>query len=1057
MLLPSELSERMDASNIGQQYTPQRRAPAHRFNAEEAVTQSPDKKASPAGRGRREGIGNRSSKYNMVPVRAVDTVRRGRVGTLQHHRGAGARRGRKRKRVSEGADDWPDSLRDTVVVSSDDEATGRRKSKSPMRKRLKPGPKPKHVKVGSSSSVAAMKEDSPPRRNKAAPKVQTPGNKKQLVIRKPKYIEEAVARQKRVTKRVEEMNRSKYSLRELRVVLSRIALRAGVVSININDPDFKKVNLSKRRTKSGSKYTFYSGSPPKTGAVALSPSQKRIEMLKRRWSSTSKDPSHPFACGKCGQTFASTGGRARHIMKHLEKITQNDLYDCEECGRTFATAQGLGMHSKTHPARKKPSGKAISTGSEGKPHKCNVCGSAFSLKAHLENHMLIHSKVKAFKCDVCDKRFPNKSCLVLHSRVHAKERPFQCSKCHKSFALKINLVVHMRGHKQDKPFKCTLCKARFSKKNELSAHSKSAHKKKTKPAGKGDSKDDNEHPFSCSTCGAGFKLKCGLISHEKTHSSAKAFRCTKCSASFPNQGQLNSHKKLHAEKQKFHCRVCMMGFESSYQLSIHLTKHRKASSSNESSTSGKSEAKKRRSRGDDTETASPSKKRVKTSKMREEELKRMASGYAEVAHDEQLSMKTKILLDPVDMSKEKTQAEKAKDDETHASEALKVPAETKILGTLTEDSSSEPPVATQPESSENTAEIIKTEGDDPEASGDHLTSQSADGQQQPAGTAAESSDASDQQGEPVTGGDTATEGGDTATVGETVTEHTQDSSAVTETAEGSFQIMIDSSSIPQQAVEGTSASVTDTENVGMDLANLEALAQSDKVQLVPTSTEQEAGQQMMVFELPASQVEAGHFTLQADGQLQFISSGETEGTSEEQQFVVGVPTSLAENPEPVPAGTTPVVVSGDQSYVVYSEGTVNPPQDLTSVSQQQQGASAGDLIVTEPGKDSNVTSEAAAELPVGEPLHAAVAEMLEADHGAEVTETDTSVSVQQSLTDITNGSSEQEPLTSIPHSGSSLLEEAYLSSTHMDCDVAQPRIADIAEMDITPSDSMNDQ
>ena len=43
-----------------------------------------------------------------------------------------------------------------------------------------------------------------------------------------------------------------------------------------------------------------------------------------------------------------------------------------------------------------------------KPHKCVVCGKAFSQSSNLITHMRKHSGYKPFACGLCEKRFQRK-------------------------------------------------------------------------------------------------------------------------------------------------------------------------------------------------------------------------------------------------------------------------------------------------------------------------------------------------------------------------------------------------------------------------------------------------------------------------------------------------------------------------------------------------------------------------------------------------------------------------------------------------------------------------
>ena len=57
-----------------------------------------------------------------------------------------------------------------------------------------------------------------------------------------------------------------------------------------------------------------------------------------------------------------------------------------------------------------------------KPHKCDLCGKAFSRQSAVNDHVKIfHEGIKDFQCDLCGKEFNHKSHLNRHKKnVHEK-------------------------------------------------------------------------------------------------------------------------------------------------------------------------------------------------------------------------------------------------------------------------------------------------------------------------------------------------------------------------------------------------------------------------------------------------------------------------------------------------------------------------------------------------------------------------------------------------------------------------------------------------------------
>lgn len=153
------------------------------------------------------------------------------------------------------------------------------------------------------------------------------------------------------------------------------------------------------------------------------------------------------------------------IRSHMKIHTGNNIYNCFICNKNFSTKWNLKQHKYVHQNR------------STKPHKCQLCPSAFIRLQDYKYHMNSHKKVYSFVCNQCGRRFIRKYNYLRHVKEHEQEKKYQCTitGCTKVFHRKYYLTEHMRTHTGTRPFVCTICSKTSSTKSNHNKHLKIHH------------------------------------------------------------------------------------------------------------------------------------------------------------------------------------------------------------------------------------------------------------------------------------------------------------------------------------------------------------------------------------------------------------------------------------------------------------------------------------------------------------------------------------------------------------------------------------------------------
>ncbi|CRK96021.1 CLUMA_CG009461, isoform A [Clunio marinus] len=261
-----------------------------------------------------------------------------------------------------------------------------------------------------------------------------------------------------------------------------------------------------------------------------------------------------FHCQICESSYFNKGSLQIHILNNHEKPKH---LTCSLCGRTFMTEKGLKRH-QLHPCRL----------------PCEVCGKFFfknTLRHHLKN---VHFNLKPYQCDICEKKFCKINLaqhMITHIDFEHRKKEFHCQICGTSFFKKQHLQTHMIGvHEKPKHLTCSICGRTFWTEKGLENHKLRPHNIPCKICGKMLRKSAlKEHlnvvhfkikRYQCDICGNKF-VKNYLARHMNTHVSSehirKNFHCQICGSSFFEKCRLKSHMiKVHEKPKHLTCSIC---------------------------------------------------------------------------------------------------------------------------------------------------------------------------------------------------------------------------------------------------------------------------------------------------------------------------------------------------------------------------------------------------------------------------------------------------------------------------------------------------------------------
>ena len=250
-------------------------------------------------------------------------------------------------------------------------------------------------------------------------------------------------------------------------------------------------------------------------------------------------------CPICNGIFKSSSEKMKHyISMHPEA----PIYDCSQCKERYTSLCGLNIHIFTTHER-----KVSELG-------CAYCGTEFTDKEKLKEHIISAHKDKKYKCSECDVSYRNPSALQSHIEKVHEGKKHQCTTCGEMFQSLIRLETHVaKKHERNKLYECPSCNSTYMTKETLEKHIAFVHEKSS--------------GHLCPECGENFQTKRQMKDHIIVVHEGKGFECPFCNKILNSSVSRNGHiRSIHGGKkpEPMKCSQCDKIYSSINSLTIHM-------------------------------------------------------------------------------------------------------------------------------------------------------------------------------------------------------------------------------------------------------------------------------------------------------------------------------------------------------------------------------------------------------------------------------------------------------------------------------------------------------
>ena len=258
-----------------------------------------------------------------------------------------------------------------------------------------------------------------------------------------------------------------------------------------------------------------------------------------------------YSCRECQKKFVTEVSYQIHMNTH-----RPPSLGCDHCGRMYSDKEKLKEHMKRHEANehsdetaKEFLGKHTQIkhvrGYQKESTKCDICAKHFKNIKNLKVHVLnIHEGVRHF-CDQCGSSFSVKQNLLNHIRDKHSDPGMltpqsKCKECGKDFERPYNLCKNHQFKDKEQKLTCDKCGFITNRAQQLRHHQLSSRCDPSKAL---------VRKFHCTQCGRGYTTEKALHKHEKDyHLVGKPYKCDMCGVRFTQSWGVTKHQR------KGHCK-----------------------------------------------------------------------------------------------------------------------------------------------------------------------------------------------------------------------------------------------------------------------------------------------------------------------------------------------------------------------------------------------------------------------------------------------------------------------------------------------------------------------